>query len=123
MLNLILTILISADVARCESGPRFDDGAVVLQTAVNRARLWGRPLLDVLRQPRQFARGCAWSPRTWSLRHVRLGIDAALWRLDAPPWAFKAVEYLGPSDSPELTATRGPLLGCIVHCFHGPRRR
>lgn len=121
MISLLLSALLAADVARCESGHRFDDGAAVLQVALNRARAWRRPLISVLRQPHQFASGCPWAPRTWSVRHLRLGFAAAMGTLRAPAWASMAFEYLGPSDRAGLAATRGPVVGAIVHTFHGPR--
>ena len=65
-----LTAYTAADVARCESNPWPRDGVAVLETARTRARVWGRPLLAVLRQPWQFARGCPTTPRTWQWWHA-----------------------------------------------------
>lgn len=121
--DLPATAFVAANVARCESSARYDDGAAVLQTAVNRARAWRRSLLDVLTQPRQFAWRCPVWPRTPAVQHVRMGLAAALGTLQAPEWAGQAFEYLGPSDSPALAATRGPIVGRIVHTFHGRRAR
>lgn len=117
------TVIVAADVARCESSARLDDGAVVLQVALNRARAWRRPLLDVMTQPWQFARGCPVWPRMPSVGHLRLGVAAALGTLRVPAWARGAFEYLGPSDRGGLASTRGPVVGRIVHTFHGPRPR
>ena len=119
--ELPVTALVAANVARCESSARLDDGAAVLQVALNRARAWRRSLLDVLMQPRQFAWRCPVWPRTPSMRHLRMGIAAARGTLQAPAWASSAFEYLGPSDRPELVATRGPVVGRLVHTFHGAR--
>lgn len=116
-----VTALVAANVARCESSARFDDGAAVLQTALNRARAWRRSLLDVLTQPGQFAWRCPLWPRSLDARHLRMGIAAARGTLQAPAWASGAFEYLGPSDRPALTATRGPAVGRLVHTFHGRR--
>ena len=116
-----VTALVAANVARCESSARFDDGAAVLQVALNRAKSWRRSLLDVLTQSRQFAWQCPVWPRTPSMRHLRMGIAAVRGTLQAPAWALSAVEYLGPSDRPELVATRGPVVGRILHTFHGAR--
>lgn len=121
--SLPMTAFVAANVARCESSARYDDGAAVLQTAVNRARAWRRSLLDVLTQPRQFAWRCPVWPRTPSMQHVRMGLAAAMGTLQAPAWASAAFEYLGPADSPALASTRGPVVGRIVHTFHGRRAR
>ena len=115
------TVFVAANVARCESSARYDDGAVVLQTALNRARAWRRSLLGVLVQPRQFSWRCPVWPRTPALEHARLGLAAALGTLHAPPWARGAFEYLGPSDDPALASTRGAVVGRLLHTFHGRR--
>lgn len=116
-----VTVFVAANVARCESSARYDDGAAVLQTALNRAKAWRRSLLSVLTQRRQFAWDCPVWPRTPALQHLRMGVAAALGTLRAPEWAAGSFEYLGPSDRAELTATRGPEVGRLVHTFHGPR--
>ncbi len=121
--SLPATVWVASNIARCESSYRLDDGAAVLQTAINRARAWRRPLLTVMTQPWQFSWRCGLWPRTPSLGHLRLGVAAALGTLQAPEWASEAFEYLGPSDRASLVATRGPVVGRIVHTFHGRRRR
>ena len=120
--SLPATVWVAANVARCESSYRLDDGAAVLQTAINRARAWRRPLLSVMTQPFQFSWRCGLWPRTPSLGHVRLGLAAAMGTLQAPAWAAQAFEYLGPSDRAGLAATRGPVVGRLLHTFHGRRR-
>jgi len=118
-----VSTVLAASVARCESSARYDDGAAVLATALNRARLLRRSLASVLVQPWQFAWSCPASPRTWSWRHVQLGLDAALGTLRAPAWAWKALMYCGPSDSRDRCHDRREahfeIVGEIVHTFYG----
>jgi len=113
----IATAYTAANVARCESSARYDDGAAVLATAMTRARTWKRPLLTVLRQPYQFATACPWWPRTWSWRHAQLGIEAAAGTLTAPEWTRESVQYCGPTEA-QCRASRGRVVGVIVHSFH-----
>lgn len=114
-----LTAYTAADVARCESGHAFDDGAVVLQTALNRVKRWRRPLLVVLTAPGQFADGCPITPRTWAWQHVALGALTASGVGAAPAWADAALFYCGPSDAPGACHERrlGPV-GEVVHTFY-----
>ena len=113
----VATVYTAANVARCESSARYDDGAAVLATAMTRARTWKRPLLTVLRQRYQFATSCPWSPRTWSWRHVQLGIEAASGTLRAPEWTRLAFMYCGAFETACL-ASRGPIVGRLAHTFH-----
>lgn len=121
--SLFATATTAADVARCESSRRFDDGAAVLQVAANRARRRGSSLIEELTRPGQFARGCPPAPRTWSPRHLVLGFQAALGRLDAPAWATRAVFYCSGRDRPACVARGSEPVGRIVHEFWGPARR
>lgn len=116
---LVQTVYVAADVARCESSARYDDGAVVLQTAANRARKWRRPLLSILLQRAQFAHGCPERPRTWSPRHLVLGIEAATGNLRVPTWARDAMLYCGPSDTPAACQDlRRDPVGRVVHVYY-----
>lgn len=123
LLTSLTTAIIAADVARCESGWRFDDGAVVLQVASNRAREWRRSLLSVLTQRAQFARACPAFPRAWSMRHLALGIEAAAGTLRAPAWAGRVKFYCGPSDRPAFCQDlRLRPAGRVVHTFYEASR-
>ena len=121
-MSLCLTLalaLIGADVARCESSARYDDGAVVLRVALNRARDWRRPLWRVLTQPRQFAHFCPLQARPFSWRHVQLGWAMARGTLQAPAWSLEARFYCGPSDTQERCHKRRyGAAGAIVHVFY-----
>lgn len=121
--SFVGTATTAADVARCESSHRFADAAVVLEVGRNRARLRGTTLLHELTRPRQFARGCPAAPRTWSPRHLVLGFQAALGRLDVPGWAREAVFYCSGRDRPACVARGSALVGRVEHEFWGPARR
>lgn len=112
----VVTAFTAADVARCESSARLDDAAVVLQVARNRAREWRRPLLRVLTQPNQFARGCPSSIRTWSWRHLWLGLRAASMDV-GPTWSMRALFYCGPSDGQSCWSRRAGPVGRVVHTY------
>lgn len=116
--GLFLTILIAADVARCESGARFDDAAVVLEVARGRARDSGRSLLSVLVERHQFALGCPVTPREWRVRHLVTGVRAVLGIGEAPAWASEARFYCGPSDRADRCHERRKgRVGAVVHTF------
>jgi hypothetical protein len=114
----VATVYTAANVARCESSARYDDGAAVLATAMTRARTWKRPLLAVLRQRYQFATSCPWSPRTWSWRHVHLGIEAASGTLRAPEWTRRAFHYCNAEPAETCANRRGEFVGQVVHSFY-----
>lgn len=121
--SLFATATTAADVARCESSQRFDDGAVVLQVGRNRARLRRTSLLVELTRPGQFALGCPTQPRTLSPRHLALGFQAALGRLDVPAWADGAFFYCSGRDMPACVARGSAQVGERAHRFFGPARR
>lgn len=116
------TVLTAAQVARCESSASYRDGAVVLQTAVNRSRVWRRPLLVTLTQANQFATNCPLTPRTPSWRHLALGIAAVNDQLGVPEWAAAALWYCRsePQGTCERRCPGGcPAVGEVVHTFFG----
>ena len=106
-----LTLYLAASVARCESSAAYADGAAVLQVARNRG-----PLLGLL-APRQFAWACPARPRSWSPRHVVLGLQAMAGTLDAPAWARRAWFYCSKSDLAACVARGGEQVGAVVHRF------
>ena len=63
--DTIKTIQLASNVVRCESGIDQKDGAVVLQTAVNRSKKFGYSLFDALSFPNAYATKCPISPRAW----------------------------------------------------------
>ena len=120
---LVATALVAADVARCESGHRFDDGAAVLEVARTRARLWRRPLLSVLLQPWQHRHGCPTRPRTWHWRHLELGARAVTGQLQAPAFTRVALHYVGDYDVPDQCERwRAVPVGRVVHTYCAPVR-
>jgi len=119
MTGLLLTIILAADVARCESGVRFDDAAVVLEVARGRARDSGRSLLAVLVERHQFAIGCPATPRQWRVRHFVAGVHAVLGISKTPAWASDARFYCGPSDRPgRCHERRSGRVGAVLHTFY-----
>ena len=112
-------VVVAADVARCESGHNWGDGAVVLQTALNRAKKWGGSLIGQLTAPNQFAFGCPRYPRTWAVKHLHLGILAVADDLPVPPWARRSLFYCGPSDRPgDCQDRRSDPVGEVIHTFY-----
>ena len=119
MTALLLTALLAADVARCESGDRLDDAAAVLAVARGRALDSGRSLLSVLTERHQFAVGCPAEPRLLRVRHLIIGAKAALGIVEAPAWSMEARFYCGPSDAPGAChERRSGRVGAIVHTFY-----
>jgi hypothetical protein len=113
------TVYVAANTARCESGPNIKDGAVVLQTARNRARKWKQSLLKVLKTPNAFAFDCPASPRHFQPEHLILGLQAVRGKLDVPEWAKKSMFYCGPADKPDIChARRAGKLGEFAHTFY-----
>ena len=115
-----LSAFLAADIARCESSADFPDGAAVLQVVRNRTLRSGRSMLAEMLVPSQFASGCPTSPRSWSERHVILGLQAAAGTLKAPGWARRALHYTGRYDPPGMCARwRMHVIGRIAHTFCG----
>jgi hypothetical protein len=115
----IKTINLASNVVRCESGIDKMDGAVVLQTAVNRSKKFGYSLFDALSFPNAYATKCPISPRAWKPHHLTLGILATFDVLPVPEWAHDAYFYCGPSDNPAVChAGRKNLVGTLTHSFY-----
>lgn len=118
-LDTIKTIKLATNVVRCESGIDPQDGAVVLQTAVNRSKKFGYSLFDALSYPNAYATKCPESPRFWKPHHLTLGILATFDSLPVPAWAHDAYFYCGPSDNPAVChAGRKNLVGTLTHSFY-----
>ena len=118
--SLPATVWVAANVARRGSA-RLDDGAGVLQTAINRARLLAPPA--ALQMTPAARRSRALRASGPARRPLATSVPACCGHgTQAPAWAAQAFEYLGPSDRAGPVATRGPVVGRIVHTFHGRRR-
>ena len=117
--DTIKTIQLASNVVRCESGIDPKDGAVVLQTAVNRSKKFGYSLFDALSFPNAYATKCPISPRAWKPHHLTLGVLATFDALPVPEWAHDAYFYCGPSDNPAVChAGRKNLVGTLTHSFY-----
>ncbi len=131
LLSVILyasTVYGAADTACTESGRNYQDGAVVLQVVLNRARGLGggkkKSLLEALYAPYQHAHGCRW-PLT--AQHWLLGYQFVQKKIaSVPEWATKALWYCNsePEGTCENRCKREdplgcPLLGREAHRFYG----
>jgi len=104
VLGLVLSALVSADVACAESGHNWSDVDAVLAVMQNRAVRREQPLWRVATAPGQFARGCSQIGKTVTTRHLLAGTRATLWMLDTPGWLDGDVLY--------FCSERGPTSGC-----------
>ena len=132
MIELYLSVILTAHTVCIESGRRYDDGEIVAQVAVNRASASGRPLWTVFDSSwnRGMPRPCAW-PLT--PEHYAIALRARFGLLDAPVWAADAVAFVTPSRERGLTR-RGDTVaerwrsrgleraGVLVHSFWRRRR-
>ncbi len=104
MIALILSALVSADVACAESGHSWSDVDAVLAVMQNRSVRSQQPLWQVATAPSQFAKGCTRVGKRLTPRHVLAGFRASLWLLDTPSWMDGNVLY--------FCSERGPKAGC-----------
>ena len=104
MIELALSVILTAHVTCTESGRRYDDAEAVAQVAVNRAHARGVPLWRVF--DRSWNAGqphaCA-HPVT--LEHYGIGLRARLGLLRAPSWAGAAVSFVTPRRECERSST------------------
>ena len=131
MIELVVSVLITAHSVCIESGRRYDDGEVVAQVAVNRATARGIPLWRVfdVSWNRGMPTACKWPVTP---EHLVIALRARLGLLDAPAWADDAVAFVTPRRERGLTRhgdtvaqrwrRRGlERAGVLVHVFY--RRR
>lgn len=131
MIDLLLSVVLTAHTACLESGRRYDDAEAVAQVAVNRARNGGVPLWRVYDSSWNagMPRACGY-PLT--VEHYAIGVRAAFGALSAPKWAGSAVAFVSRrrecevSGNGEIVAHRWRRrglrpIGTVVHVFYGLR--